>query len=86
MNEQVHVTTLRLIAGLPELVQGIAWPPGSMTDQLMLPVGIGPDEAPITVVVRIVVPPRVGEGEATTEIAGVWLEIVTLIWLLLCCT
>jgi len=52
----------------------------------MLPVGIGPDVVPITVVVRIVVPPRVGEGEATTEIAGVWLEIVTLIWILLCCT
>jgi hypothetical protein len=74
-----------LIAGLPELVQGIAWPAGSIIDQLTLPVGIGPDEAPITVVVRIVVPPRVGEGEAATEIAGIWLEIVTLIWVLLFC-
>ena len=49
----------------------MAFPVGPVTDQLMVPVGNGPEVAPTTVVVSVVVPPSVGKVDATTEIEGV---------------
>jgi hypothetical protein len=43
------------------------------------PVGITALTTPTTVVVRVVVPPRVGFEEATTEIRGVCLSRVTVV-------
>ena len=44
------------------------------------PVGIGPDDGPVTVAVNVSVSPSLGEaGEITKVIVGVWGPTVTLI-------
>ena len=51
-------------------------PVGSVITQLTVPVGTTGNPSPETVVVRVVTPPSVGFGEATTTIPGVCLTIV----------
>jgi hypothetical protein len=52
--------------------------PGPVMDQLTLPVGVAPPLGPVTVAVKVALPPRVGVVPgAVTPIVGVALVIVT---------
>ena len=43
---------------------------GSVIDQVTVPVGCVAPETPVTVVVSVVVPPKIGEEEAAKVIVG----------------
>jgi hypothetical protein len=67
---QVYVETFEMVDGPVGLLQATAWLFGSVIDQLTAPLGCVPPETPVTVVVRVVVPPRNGLLEAARLIEG----------------
>jgi hypothetical protein len=79
---QVYVSTLKLITGPVVAVQETAAAFGSVIAQLTDPPGTTALTTPVTVVVRIVVPPRVGFGEAAKVIVGNCLDMVKVIGVL----
>ena len=77
-NWQEYVDTFEEVVGPVGLVHATGWLLGSVIVQETEPVGTTAPATPTTVVVTVVVPPRVGFGEATTEICGVCLLKLTV--------
>jgi len=75
---QVYVVTFETVTGVPVGVQREICALGSIIVVATAPVGITALTTPTTVVVRVVIPPRVGFEEAMTVIVGVCLARVTV--------
>lgn len=73
---QVYVETEPTVTGPVGLVQAATEECGSVIDQETDPLGIGAPVAPVTVVVRVVVPSKTGLAEAVRVINGLCFPIV----------
>ena len=78
----MYVSTLNSVEGPVGLVQFVDAPFGSVIVQLTAPVGAVALTTPVTVVVKMELPPSVGCGDWDRVIVGVCLSIVNVIGVL----
>ena len=79
---QVYVSTLKVFTGPVGLAQKALAPFGSVIVQVTEPLGTTALTTPVTVVVRIVIPPKVGLGEEAKEMEGNCWAMVNVIGVL----
>jgi len=79
---QVYIDTLNVVVGPVKLAQLMLAPPGSVIVQVTAPLGTMAFGTPLTVVVKVVVPPIVGLEEAESAIVGYCLFIDRVMGLL----
>jgi len=77
-NGQVYLTTLPVVEPAGITVQRIVAFVGSVIVQVTAPVGATATPKPVTIVVKVVVPPRLAL-EALTVMPGVCLKMVSVI-------